>query len=450
MEKLVEQFEQLKVTTSSRCVDDDPSIKELIETYSKAVLDCTFFHENYLTENNFCLESTEEDIATTLSLLNAIVSLCASVDSSTVANTSSSSSSSSSSSDSSDFGRNVLPMSSSFQGKTSSGDPYRSVVNVLGIEFGECVLWRQGSLLYAFCSAKLSSDPTWVSSRQMTLLKHLKDGINYFHLMLSLRRNLLSNLDEIDASYIRNLHAPRQLANAFNHHQYQDNIAYVSAKDLNPSNMNELGKLLGQKEQIVGALGQELDELQQVLDQQELLNIEARREIQQKMLSNPECRDDLERALDEIDANQQKVKVQQEANVEKKGQIENCLRQLRKQQDELNKQSIVSNPFTSGTSSSDMSMSDGTNVNTFDLIDMGVLSDTHMLAMMYCGDMAFWFCKYSRDWSLIDHSGEIFGEIRRIGISYLKIYIKAVEKVLKFSGWNCDRAKELLNHFNDL
>ena len=173
----------------------------------------------------------------------------------------------------------VVGVNSSFQGKTSLGDPYKAVVSVLGIDFGECVLWRQGSLLYAFCSAKLTSDPTWVNNHQMTLLNHLKDGINYFHLMLSLRRNLiLSNLDEIDASYIRDLRQPylhhsTSFANDNTHRSQpfpEDNIAYISAKDLNPSNMNEMSKLLVQKQKIVGALGAELDQLQQVLDQQEV------------------------------------------------------------------------------------------------------------------------------------------------------------------------------------
>lgn len=173
------------------------------------------------------------------------------------------------------------------------------------------------------------------------------------------------------------------------------------------------------------------------------------------MSNTPELRSDLERALDEIDANQEKVKEQQEANVEKKGQIENCLKQLKEQQDELNQKTSV-NPFSPRGSNDDdngdKTMTDGNSVNTFDLIDMGVLSDNHMLAMMYCGDMAFWFCKYSRDWDLFDHVAfqEMFSEVRRIGISYLKIYVKAVEKVLQFNGWNCDRANELLKHFNEL
>jgi len=35
MDKLIEQFEHLKMTAASKDVNEDPSIKDLIETYSK-------------------------------------------------------------------------------------------------------------------------------------------------------------------------------------------------------------------------------------------------------------------------------------------------------------------------------------------------------------------------------------------------------------------------------
>lgn len=81
---------------------------------------------------------------------------------------------------------------------------------------------------------------------------------------------------------------------------------------------------------------------------------------------------------------------------------------------------------------------------------MGIMSDTYMLAMMYCGDMSFWYCKYSHDWRLLNSSTqELFNDIKHIGVSYLKIYIKAVDRVLQYNGWTNERAKELLRYFAD-
>ena len=161
---------------------------------------------------------------------------------------------------------------------------------------------------------------------------------------------------------------------------------------------------------------------------------------------NPEMRFHLEPALAEITLKKEEVREQQEKNVEKKHQIEECLRQLQSQQDELD-------PVASGPSPTvDPQRFAGQNaVNTLELIDMGVMSDSHMLAMMYCGDMSFWFCKYSRDWNFLNSSNRNnFEEIKNIGISYLRIYIKAVERILRFNGWNCERAKDLLKYFSEL
>lgn len=89
------------------------------------------------------------------------------------------------------------------------------------------------------------------------------------------------------------------------------------------------------------------------------------------------------------------------------------------------------------------------NVDTLELIEMGIKSDTYLLAMMYCGEMCFWYCKYSLEWQLLDleEDKEIFGEMKTLGVNYLNTYVKAVEKILHFAGWNCERAKELLNLF---
>lgn len=223
----------------------------------QAVLDCTFFHENFLTENNFRLESTDDDIATSINLLDAIVSLCATVD---------------------DYSRrdesltNFHSLSSSsshlLNTKTNYGDSYRSVINVLGIEFAECLLWRKGSILYAFCSAKLSSDPCWVRDNKNNLLNKLRDGINYFHTMLSLRKNLVSP-KSIDDSMIFSSTDMDLSSSSRTHSNKGESIVFASAKDFKLSK-NNINNLLVQKQQIVGALGQELDEMQKSLDEQQV------------------------------------------------------------------------------------------------------------------------------------------------------------------------------------
>lgn len=164
------------------------------------------------------------------------------------------------------------------------------------------------------------------------------------------------------------------------------------------------------------------------------------------MYRNPEMRSHFEPALAEITIKKEEVREQQEKNVEKKHQIEECLKQLQSQQDELAPAARAPTPNT------DSQRFAGENaVNTLELIDMGIMSDSHMLAMMYCGDMSFWFCKYSQDWNSPNSSNRInFEEIKNIGISYLKIYIRAVERILRFNGWNCERAKDLLKYFSEL
>lgn len=189
-------------------------------------------------------------------MLDAIVSLCATVDDcsrrdETLTNFHSLSSASS-------HLLNIRP---------NYGDSYRSVINVLGIDFAECLLWRKGSILYAFCSSKLSSDTAWVQENQNNLLNKLRDGINYFHTMLSLRRNLISPspVDDMVGFSTNDM----DLNSSHSHSNRSDNIVFASAKDFNLSK-NNMETLLIQKKQIVGALGEELDHMQKSLDDQQV------------------------------------------------------------------------------------------------------------------------------------------------------------------------------------
>lgn len=141
------------------------------------MLSCTFYYENYLTENNFRLESSTQDVDTIVHLLNSTISICSSVDRNFLALE--------------DSKKPIIETYSSYlNSKCSHSNPLISVVNVLGFKFAECILWRQGSILYAFCCVKLTSDPEWVDNYQINLLNYLKDGVKYFHTLLNLKNEI--------------------------------------------------------------------------------------------------------------------------------------------------------------------------------------------------------------------------------------------------------------------
>ena len=71
----------------------------------------------------------------------------------------------------------------------------------------------------------------------------------------------------------------------------------------------------------------------------------------------------------------------------------------------------------------------------------GIYTDTHMLALMYCGEMCYWYVQAVRD-GLFDLCPEF--DVKVIGSHVLKSYIQAVQGPLKGAGWSCDRAEELL------
>ncbi|RWS26177.1 UPF0600 protein C5orf51-like protein [Leptotrombidium deliense] len=278
MEKILEDLEKLKLSANDT-VGDFSLDRELIESYAKAVFDSTFYHENYLTENLFKDESSERDMKTIINLLNAVSTSCSAgvkLDKSET--------------------RNI---------------PHWSVISVLGIDYAECISWRQGALLYAFCNIKLNSDATWMNNHQTDFLNYLNDGIKYLHTMLSLRK-LLENPNSSAENKSKN-----------------EDIAESVIK---------------------------------------LYSIEGQKPI-----------------FEEDDV--------------------------------------------------------------YKFTESGVYSDSHLLAMMYCGEMCYWYCKYAKDWDLIDSDEgcKMINELKELGNKYLKIYIESVEQFFKNVGWSCERAKEIIN-----
>ncbi|RWS15690.1 UPF0600 protein C5orf51-like protein [Dinothrombium tinctorium] len=276
MEKILEDLEKLKLS-ANETVGDIAFDRQLIESYAKAVFDTTFYHENYLTENLFKDESSEKDMKTIINLLNAVSTSCQAG----VSN------------------KSEVP-----------NIPHWSVINVLGIDYAECISWRQGALLYAFCNIKLNSDPVWINNHQTDFLNYLNDGIKYLHTMLSLRK-LMEAYELPPESKSKN-----------------EDIAETVIK---------LYSVDGQK---------------------------------------PVFEDD----------------------------------------------------------------------DVYKFTESGVYSDSHLLAMMYCGEMCYWYCKYADEWDLIDSEEgfKMIRELKELGNKYLKIYIESVEQFFKNVGWNCERAKEII------
>lgn len=74
----------------------------------------------------------------------------------------------------------------------------------------------------------------------------------------------------------------------------------------------------------------------------------------------------------------------------------------------------------------------------------GIFSDTHLLTMMYIGEMCFWAVKYE-DCSADMDRKEDHLQFRDIGTQILNKYVLACEGPLQGQGWNTENAKEILS-----
>lgn len=74
----------------------------------------------------------------------------------------------------------------------------------------------------------------------------------------------------------------------------------------------------------------------------------------------------------------------------------------------------------------------------------GVFSDTHLLTMMYIGEMCFWAVKYE-DGAEGAEPKEDRLQFRDIGAQILNKYVLACEGPLQGQGWNTENAKEILS-----
>ncbi|XP_020852038.1 RAB7A-interacting MON1-CCZ1 complex subunit 1 isoform X1 [Phascolarctos cinereus] len=98
-------------------------------------------------------------------------------------------------------------------------------------------------------------------------------------------------------------------------------------------------------------------------------------------------------------------------------------------------------------------------IDTAKLLSAGVFSDTHLLAMMYSGEMCYWGLKYCVNEEPencdIDTNGPGTSRIslkesldfREIGEKILRKYISICEGPLKGQSWNTTNAKKILDFF---
>ncbi|KAM3940194.1 RAB7A-interacting MON1-CCZ1 complex subunit 1 [Leptodactylus fuscus] len=87
-------------------------------------------------------------------------------------------------------------------------------------------------------------------------------------------------------------------------------------------------------------------------------------------------------------------------------------------------------------------------VNTAALLEKGIFSDVHMLALMYCGEMCYWALRYCRDAEPPSpHTGD--PHFKDIGEKVLDTYVGACEGPLRGQGWSTQNAKKILQYLKD-
>ncbi|XP_072537281.1 RAB7A-interacting MON1-CCZ1 complex subunit 1 [Salminus brasiliensis] len=82
---------------------------------------------------------------------------------------------------------------------------------------------------------------------------------------------------------------------------------------------------------------------------------------------------------------------------------------------------------------------------TANFLSEGIFSDTHLLTMMYIGEMCFWAVKYEDGGADGAEQKEDRLHFRDIGAQILNKYVLACEGPLQGQGWNTENAKEILS-----
>ncbi|XP_060082091.1 RAB7A-interacting MON1-CCZ1 complex subunit 1-like [Ylistrum balloti] len=85
---------------------------------------------------------------------------------------------------------------------------------------------------------------------------------------------------------------------------------------------------------------------------------------------------------------------------------------------------------------------------TLQLVDMGILNDTHLLGMMYGGEMCYWYYQEQVNKTQSIEFEKDF-DAKKTGKEFLLPYIEAVDGVLSAHGWNSQTAKQIIKYFSE-
>lgn len=364
--------------------------------------------------------SAEKDVRDIISLFNAVASLCVSVDKTSRLNLDA-----------------TIKYCASDQLDLVK---LSSVNNILGLEYAELIPWRQGSLLYAFLNCKVTSDSKWLDSNQATFLNYLNEGIGYFQLMLSIRKPAVGTMDEEGDGHL----SPAAPLSSIS--------LDVTTEPFDEQKIEHMRKSLLQKQFKLGEQGQELEHLQEMLEHQQEINHEALLDIQQQLDQQPQLEEVLQEVQMEVQQQQQEVLDQQEEHVEQKEHLQDRQLQIQLQQQHLQ---AIMKELADRKKEYDLNrvVPEPKDPSTLRLIELGVYSDPHLLAMMYTAEMAYWYSLYSDQWSCFEEDGEVGGNLKRLELELLgsfscNVYLDAVKNCgLAEVGWSCDRAVELQKYF---
>ncbi|XP_044149544.1 UPF0600 protein C5orf51 homolog [Bufo gargarizans] len=91
-------------------------------------------------------------------------------------------------------------------------------------------------------------------------------------------------------------------------------------------------------------------------------------------------------------------------------------------------------------------------ITTASLLEKGIFSDIHVLALMYCGEMCYWAQRYCRDMETASHQTSDPNpglHFKDIGERVLDTYVGVCEGPLHGQGWSTDNAKKILQHLKE-
>lgn len=134
-------LEKLKLLCGGDKECSNPS--DLLELYTQAILDMTYFEENKLVDEDFPEDSSPKV-------------------------------------------KELIGFLSEPEALVKENNMEQEHCNLLGDELLECLSWRRGALLYMYCHS-LTKRTEWLTSKSHLLKKYLVDGIRYLLQMLNFR-----------------------------------------------------------------------------------------------------------------------------------------------------------------------------------------------------------------------------------------------------------------------